>query len=124
MAPSGAVTEVSAMDGHRLSDEERRALEQIETMLRQDDGLDRRLRTMRLRRIPNAAVCLRYVRHWRPLLVALVLVASTALMVVAVSTLAPGVIAAVAATWLLAVVLTVDMVRAWRRVRRDRIREN
>ncbi|MEU1628872.1 DUF3040 domain-containing protein [Streptomyces sp. NPDC020096] len=112
------------MDGHRLSDEERRALEQIETMLRQDDGLDRRLRTMRLRTIPNAEVCLRYVRHWRPLLVALVTVASTALMAMAVSTLAPGVIAAVAATWLLTVVLTVDMVRAWRRARRDRMREN
>ncbi len=105
------------MDGHRLSDEERRALEQIETMLRQDDGLDRRLRTMRLRRLPNPAA---WLRHWRALLVSLVTVASTALMVVAVASLAPAVIAAVAATWLLTVVLSVDMVRGWRRRRREK----
>jgi Flp pilus assembly protein TadB len=105
------------MDGHRLSDEERRALEQIETMLRQDDGLDRRLRTMRLRRIPNVTG---WLRHWRPLLIVLVTVASTALMVLAVASLAPAVIAAVAATWLLTLVLTVDMVRNRRRARRER----
>ncbi|MDF3288739.1 DUF3040 domain-containing protein [Streptomyces silvisoli] len=109
------------MDGHRLSDEERRALEQIETMLRQDDGLDRRLRTMRLRRLPNATG---WLRRWRPLLVVLVTVASTALMVMAVASLAPAVIAAVAATWLLTVVLTVDMVRDRRRGRRDRPPQN
>ena len=84
----------------RLPDHEQRILDEVERALRRDRRLDRRLRTLRLRRGPD----LTRVASYRPrtLTVFLLLALSVTLMVTGVVTSEPAVIWAFAAVWPLA----------------------
>ncbi|MFE9702158.1 DUF3040 domain-containing protein [Streptomyces sp. NPDC005930] len=81
----------------RLPDHEQRVLDEIEGALRLDRRLDRRLRTLRLRRCPGLA----RPAAWRPrgVTVLLLLAVSVTLMVVGIVSSAPGVIWAFAGVW-------------------------
>jgi hypothetical protein len=81
----------------RLPDHEQRALEQIEAALRRDRRLDRRLRTLRLRRRPKPAPIAGY--QPRAGTVGVLLTVSVTLMVIGIRTSDPGVVWAFAALW-------------------------
>lgn len=81
----------------RLPHHEQRVLEQIEAALRRDRRLDRRLRTLRLRRGPNLAPIAGY--QPRAGTVGILLTVSVTLMVIGIRTSDPGVIWAFAALW-------------------------
>ncbi len=81
----------------RLSAREQRVLDEVERALRHDRRLDRRLRTMRLSRLPDLsrlAAC-----RPRPLTTALLLAVSLTLMATGIATSVPGVIWAFALSW-------------------------
>jgi hypothetical protein len=73
----------------------------MERVLRRDRRLDRRLRTLRLSRLPDPARILSRIASYRPrvLTVAVLLAVSTGLMVVGMATSEPAVIWAFAALW-------------------------
>ncbi|MGW2292944.1 DUF3040 domain-containing protein [Streptomyces violaceorubidus] len=81
----------------RLSPHEQRVLDEIEGALRRDRRLDRRLRTLRLGRLPDPAR-LAACRPSTPT-VLLLLAVSVTLMVLGIVTAAPGVIWAFAGVW-------------------------
>ncbi|MFE5604377.1 DUF3040 domain-containing protein [Streptomyces coelicoflavus] len=81
----------------RLPDHEQRILDEVERALRRDRRLDRRLRTLRLRRCPDPARVASY-RPRTPTVLLLLAVAVT-LMVVGIVTSAPAVIWAFAGVW-------------------------
>ncbi|WP_320778329.1 hypothetical protein [Streptomyces sp. CRN 30] len=83
----------------RLPDHEQRILDQLEADLRRDRRLDRRLRTLQLkrRRRPNLAPLAAYRPH--PVTVAFSLATSIILMVTGIRTSDPGVIWAFALVW-------------------------
>ncbi|MGW5612499.1 DUF3040 domain-containing protein [Streptomyces sp. NPDC003877] len=85
----------------RLPDHEQRILDEMERVLRRDRRLDRRLRTLRLSRLPGPARILSRIASYRPrvLTVAVLLAVSTGLMVVGMATSEPAVIWAFAALW-------------------------
>ncbi|MGC5034750.1 DUF3040 domain-containing protein [Streptomyces sp. DT190] len=85
----------------RLPDHEQRILDEMERVLRRDRRLDRRLRTLRLSRLPDPARILSRIASYRPrvLTVAVLLAVSTGLMVVGMATSEPAVIWAFAALW-------------------------
>ncbi|MFG3074483.1 DUF3040 domain-containing protein [Streptomyces sp. NPDC048225] len=81
----------------RLPDHEQRILDEIERALRLDRRLDRRLRTLRVRRCPDPA---RPAAHRpRAVTVLLLLAVSVTLMVLGIVSSAPGVIWAFAGVW-------------------------
>ncbi|MFD5448990.1 DUF3040 domain-containing protein [Streptomyces sp. NPDC003470] len=84
----------------RLPDHEQRILDEVERALRRDRRLDRRLRTLRLRRGPDLTRLASY--RPRTLTVFLLLALSVTLMVTGVVTSEPAVIWAFAAVWPLA----------------------
>ncbi|GAA3779880.1 DUF3040 domain-containing protein [Streptomyces phyllanthi] len=81
----------------RLPDHEQRALEQIEAALRRDRRLDRRLRTLRLRRCPDLAP----IAAYRPRVgtVGIWLTLSVTLMILGIRTSEPWLIWTFAAVW-------------------------
>ncbi|MEU9169859.1 DUF3040 domain-containing protein [Streptomyces sp. NPDC048420] len=81
----------------RLPDHEQRILDEVERALRRDRRLDRRLRTLRLRRRPDLSRVAQYRPHI--LTVGLLLAASIALLVTGIVTSRPAVIWAFAAVW-------------------------
>ncbi|MEU1850604.1 DUF3040 domain-containing protein [Streptomyces sp. NPDC019990] len=85
----------------RLPDHEQRILDEMERALRRDRRLDRRLRTLRLSRLPDPARVLARLASYRPRVwtVAVLLAVSIGLMVTGIVTSAPGVIWAFAALW-------------------------
>jgi hypothetical protein len=84
----------------RLPHHEQHILDGIERALRRDRRLDRRLRTLRLRRGPDLK---RLAAHGsRPTVVGLLLAASIGLLVSGITTSEPGVIWAFAGVWPLA----------------------
>lgn len=85
----------------RLPDHEQHILDEIERTLRRDRRLDRRLRTLKVRRGPDAPRLLRRVAAYRPRgwTVAALLAVSVTLMVTGIVTSAPWAIWAFAAVW-------------------------
>ncbi|MEZ3179061.1 DUF3040 domain-containing protein [Streptomyces pimonensis] len=85
----------------RLPEHEQHILDEIERTLRRDRRLDRRLRTLRLRRGPDLTRPLVRIASCRPhgRTVAVLLAVSVALMVTGIVTSAPGAIWAFAAVW-------------------------
>ncbi|MEU6099306.1 DUF3040 domain-containing protein [Streptomyces flaveolus] len=81
----------------RLPDHEQRILDEVERALRRDRRLDRRLRTLRLRRGPDLTRLASY--RPRTLTVALLLALSVTLMVTGIATSEPSVIWAFAVVW-------------------------
>ncbi|MFD7466454.1 DUF3040 domain-containing protein [Streptomyces tendae] len=81
----------------RLPDHEQRILDEVERALSRDRRLDRRLRTLRLRRRPDPTRLAAY--RPRTVTVLLLLAVSVTLMVVGIVTSAPGVIWAFAGVW-------------------------
>lgn len=81
----------------RLPDHEQRILDEVERALRRDRRLDRRLRTLRLRRRPDLTRLTAYRPHG--LTVLLLLALSVTLMVTGIATSQPGVIWAFGAVW-------------------------
>jgi hypothetical protein len=100
------------MDGPGLSNSERQILSQIETALGQDRRLARRLRTFR----PGGWTwCLSAARRIRGWALAVLTVVSVCLLVGAIQTASPGLIAAFAATWAVTLLLGLAALRAWTR---------
>ncbi|MGW8062505.1 DUF3040 domain-containing protein [Streptomyces ziwulingensis] len=85
------------MSTDRLSDYERRVLDEVERELRRDRRLDRRLSTLRLHRCPGLTRLM--VCRPRTPAVLLLLTLSVALLVTGIVTSAPAVIWAFAAMW-------------------------
>ncbi|MER6407368.1 DUF3040 domain-containing protein [Streptomyces viridosporus] len=85
----------------RLPDHEQRVLDEIERALCRDRRLDRRLRTLRLRRGPDVPRLLRRAASYRPhgRTAAVLLAVSVVLMVTGMVTSSPGVIMAFAVLW-------------------------
>lgn len=100
------------MDGPRLSDREQRILAQIEATLGQDKHLEYRLRTLRL---SVWVRCVERIRRVRGRALAVLAVASMSLLVAAICTSAPGLIAALAVTWAVTLVLGFTALCAWTR---------
>ncbi|MET9765336.1 DUF3040 domain-containing protein [Streptomyces sp. NPDC006372] len=85
----------------RLPDHEQRILDEMERALRRDRRLDRRLRTLRLSRLPDPARVFVRLASYRPRVwtVAVLLAVSVALLVTGIVTSEPAVIWAFAALW-------------------------
>ncbi|CAL9622800.1 hypothetical protein SUDANB15_05866 [Streptomyces sp. enrichment culture] len=103
------------MSTGRLPDHEQHVLDEIERSLRRDRRLDRRLRTLRLRRGPDVPRLLRRAASYRPRgrTVAALLAVSVALMVAGMVTSAPGVIGAFAAVWPLTLFAAFRLLCRW-----------
>ncbi|WP_328751408.1 DUF3040 domain-containing protein [Streptomyces sp. NBC_00285] len=95
----------------RLPDHEQRILDEVERALRRDRRLDRRLRTLRLRRRPD----LSRVTHYRPhiLTVGFLLTVSITLLVTGIVTSRPPVIWAFSAVWPLTLFASFRLVCRW-----------
>jgi hypothetical protein len=101
------------MDGAGLSDHEQRILSEIESGLRGDSSLERRLRTMRWGPpIPRPST---RVFRLNGLALALLGSVSLTLLITAGVTAAPSLIWAFAAVWGLTVVVAVRLVCRWSR---------
>ena len=103
------------MDDFRLSEYERRLLDEIESRLRDDKELCRALRPSRRQRtraLLRAAVP-EAVRLPHPAVVAVFATVAVALMVVGISTEAPGVIWAFAVLWPLTAFLAFRLLCRW-----------
>ncbi|MGW0288359.1 DUF3040 domain-containing protein [Streptomyces tuirus] len=85
----------------RLPDHEQRILDEMERALRRNRRLDRRLRTLRLSRLPDPARGIARLAAYRPRVwtVAILLTVSVALLVTGIITARPAVIWAFAAVW-------------------------
>ncbi|WP_435281787.1 DUF3040 domain-containing protein [Streptomyces koelreuteriae] len=83
----------------RLPDHEQRILDEMERALRRDRRLDRRLRTLRVRRRPDPARVLARLAGYRPRVwtVVVLCAVTVGLLVAGIATSAPGVIWAFAA---------------------------
>ncbi|GGY15531.1 DUF3040 domain-containing protein [Streptomyces djakartensis] len=99
----------------RLPDHEQRILDEMERALRRDRRLDRRMRTLRLSRLPDPARLLVRLSAYRPRVwtVAVLLAVSTGLMVAGIVTSAPGVIWAFAALWPVALFAAFRLLCRW-----------
>ncbi|WP_030240976.1 MULTISPECIES: DUF3040 domain-containing protein [unclassified Streptomyces] len=99
----------------RLPDHEQRILDEMERALRRDRRLDRRLRTLRLSRLPDPARVLARLGSYRPRVwtVAVLLAMSIGLMVTGIVTSAPGVIWAFAALWPLTLFAVFRLLCRW-----------
>ncbi|MFJ4333203.1 MULTISPECIES: DUF3040 domain-containing protein [unclassified Streptomyces] len=95
----------------RLPDHEQRILDEVERALRRDRRLERRLRTLRLRRLPDPARLAAY--RPRAMTVFLLLAVSVTLMVVGIVTSAPGVIWAFAGVWPLTLFAVFRLLCRW-----------
>ena len=95
----------------RLPDHEQRVLDEVERALRRDRRLDRRLRTLRLRRRPDLSRITRYRPHL--LTVAFLLTVSVTLLVTGIVTSRPAVIWAFAAVWPLTLFALFRLVCRW-----------
>lgn len=95
----------------RLPDHEQHILDEVERALRRDRRLDRRLRTLRLRRRPD----LSRITHYRPhiLTVGFLLAVSTGLLVSGIVTARPAVIWVFAAVWPLTLFASFRLVCRW-----------
>lgn len=99
----------------RLPEHEQRILDEIERTLRHDRRLDRRLRTLRIRRGPDLTRLLRRVAGYRPRgwTVAGLLAVSVTLMVTGIVTSAPWAIWAFAAVWPLTLFAAFRLLCRW-----------
>ncbi|MGV9910267.1 DUF3040 domain-containing protein [Streptomyces tendae] len=95
----------------RLPDHEQRILDEVERALSRDRRLDRRLRTLRLRRRPDPTRLAAY--RPRTVTVLLLLAVSVTLMVVGIVTSAPGVIWAFAGVWPVALFAVFRLLCRW-----------
>ncbi|MEU6353657.1 DUF3040 domain-containing protein [Streptomyces sp. NPDC047072] len=85
----------------RLPDHEQRILDDMERALRRDRRLDRRLRTLKVRRRPDLSGPVARVAGYRPhpLTAAVLLAVSITLMVIGIRTSDPAVIWTFAGVW-------------------------
>ncbi|MGW3245313.1 DUF3040 domain-containing protein [Streptomyces sp. NPDC001070] len=103
------------MEGSGLSERERRALAEIEDLLRGDDALERQLRTMRLDPGPGPVDLL---RRPRPLFLALLAIICLGLLIAATVTTLLAIVCAFVLTWLVTLVVAVRLTGTVRRGRR------
>lgn len=96
------------MDGSGLSERERRALAEIEDVLRCDGPLDRQLRTMRLEPRPDPGPG-ELLRRPRILLLALLAIVCLGLLIAATVTTLLAVVCAFVVTWLVTLFVAVRL---------------
>ncbi|KES08586.1 hypothetical protein BU52_00640 [Streptomyces toyocaensis] len=103
------------MSINRLPEHEQRILDEIERTLRRDRRLDRRLRTLRVRRGPDVTRLLARVASYRPRgwTVAGLLAVSVTLMVTGIVTSTPWAIWAFAALWPLTLFAAFRLLCRW-----------
>ncbi|MFH9013321.1 DUF3040 domain-containing protein [Streptomyces sp. NPDC017943] len=99
----------------RLPENEQRILDEMERVLRRDRRLNRRMRTGRLNRRPDATRFVARVGAYRPRgwTVLLLLAVSVTLMVAGLVTAEPGVIWAFAALWPLTLFAAFRLMCRW-----------
>ncbi|WP_431947047.1 DUF3040 domain-containing protein [Actinacidiphila sp. bgisy167] len=102
------------MEGSGLTEHERRALAEIEARMRDDDVLERQLRTLRLEPEPRPGPA-DLLRRPRALLLILLAVVSLGLLIASTVTTLLAVVCAFVATWLLTLVVAVRLPGSGRR---------
>lgn len=106
------------MEGSGLTERERRALAEIEDLMRDDDVLERQLRTMRLDPEPDAHPGpADLLRRPRALLLALLAIVCLGLLIAATVTTLLAVVCAFVVTWLVTLVVAVRLPGTARRRR-------
>ncbi|MFF3253512.1 hypothetical protein ACFYWP_21435 [Actinacidiphila glaucinigra] len=111
------------MEGSGLTERERRALAEIEDLMRDDDVLERQLRTMRLDPEPDAHPGpADLLRRPRALLLALLAIVCLGLLIAATVTTLLAVVCAFVVTWLVTLVVAVRLPGTARRRRTRRRR--
>ncbi|MFE0632053.1 DUF3040 domain-containing protein [Streptomyces sp. NPDC058864] len=96
------------MEGSGLTERERRALAEIEHLMRDDDVLERQLRTMRLDPEPRPGPA-DLLRRPRSLLLALLAIVCLGLLIAATVTTLLAVVCAFVVTWLVTLVVAVRL---------------